>query len=117
MVSPINGEKPIASSAERPGESSKNGRPEQPAGSTASSPENKSVAAASESPKLDQARQLYDLENQAARPAGERIDTPEAARSLLDQILEQISSTPEQALKAQGEVTSPLANLLQAAPG
>jgi hypothetical protein len=117
MVSPINGEKPLASSAERLGESTKNSRPEQRTGSPASSPENKPAEAADESPKLDQARQLYELENQTARPAGERITTPEAARSLLNQILEQISSTPEQAVKAQGAVSSPLANLLQAAPG
>lgn len=117
MISPVNGEKPLASSSERLGESSKNNRAEQTAGSPARSGENPSAPAASESPKLDQARQLYELENQAARPAGERIDTPEAARSLLDQILEQISHSPDQALKAQGKVSSPLANLLQAAPG
>lgn len=117
MVSPINGEKPLASSAERLGESSGNKRPQPSKSAVAGQPESQAATAGSESPKLDQARQLYELENQAARPAGERIDTPEAARSVLDRILQQISSNPEQAVKAQGSVSSPLANLLQVAPG
>jgi len=117
MVSPINGEKPIATSAERLAESSRNNRPEQPVASPASSPEKQPAESAADNLKLEQARQLFDLENRTARPAGKEITTPEAARSLLDQILEQISSTPEQAVKAQGSVSSPLANLLQVAPG
>ena len=117
MVSPINGEKPITTSSERPGESSKNNRAEQVAPSPASSPQSKPAEPAGEEMKLDQARQRLDLENQMTRPAGEQIATPEAARSLLDQILAQISDAPEQAFKAQGSVSSPLANLLQSTPG
>lgn len=117
MVSPINGEKPIATTTERPGESSKNHRAEQVAPSPASSSQAKPAEPAGEEIKLEQARQRLDLENQMTRPAGERIATPEAARSLLDQIVAQISDSPEQAFKAQGAVTSPLANLLQSAPG
>ena len=117
MVSPINGEKPIATSTERLGESSKNNRPEQVAPSSASSRQSKPDEPTGDEIKLDQARQRLDLENQMTRPAGEQIATPEAARSLLDQILAQISSSPEQAFKAQGSASSPLANLLQSAPG
>ncbi|MEJ2394148.1 MAG: ribosome maturation factor rimM, partial [Candidatus Thiodiazotropha sp.] len=67
--------------------------------------------------EVDKARHLYDLENQTARVAATEITTPEAARSLLDQILEQLNRAPEQAMKSQasGE-TAPLANLLQTAP-
>ncbi len=118
MVSPINGEKPIASSSERLGESAKNNRPEQSqASSAAGSPQQKPAETARDTPQLDQARQLFELENHTARPAGEDITTPEAARSVLGRILEQISSAPEQAIKAQGSVPNPLANLLQTAPG
>ena len=117
MVSPINGEKPIAASTERLGESSKQNRSEQVAPTSPSSGQTKAAEPAGEEIKLDQARQRLDLENQMTRPAGEQIATPEAARSLLDQILTQISDAPEQAFKAQGSVSSPLANLLQSAPG
>lgn len=117
MVSPIHGEKTIAASTERPGESSQHNRPEQVAPSPAGSSQSKPAEPAGEEIKLGQAQQRLDLENQMARPAGERIATPEAARTLLDQILQQISNAPEQAFKAQGSVSTPLANLLQSAPG
>jgi hypothetical protein len=116
MVSPINGENPLASPSERLGESAKNSRQEQRVASPTGSEKPATAEPAGETPTLDQARQLFELENQAARPASEKINTPEAARSLLDQILTQIGNNPEQAVKAQGSVSSPLANLLQTSP-
>lgn len=117
MVSPINSDKPIASSTERTGESAKNSRNEQAAKAPSSSQEHKSTEPAGTTVEVDKARQLYELANQKSRATGTEITTPEAARSLLNQILEQISAMPEQAMKSQAShAASPLANLLQTAP-
>ncbi len=117
MVNPINGDKPIAVTTERAGEST-NGRRSEKAAATPSAPtESKPAEPAGTTLEVEGARQLYELENQAARVSGAGITSPEAARTVLDQLLEQIGTQPEQALQAQGSgVTAPLAKLLQAAP-
>ncbi len=116
MVSPINGDKPIAVATERSGESTHGGRSEQ-AAATASPHQTKAAKPVDTSVEVEGARQLYDLENQAIREPGTAIASPEEARSVLDRVLEQIGTRPQQALQAQGSgVTAPLAKLLQSAP-
>jgi hypothetical protein len=117
MVSPINGDKPIAASTERSGESAKNSRREPASLAPSSSLKSNTAEPVGSIVEVDKARHLYDLENQTARVTAAEITTPEAARSLLDQILEQLNRAPEQAMKSQASgASAPLANLLQAAP-
>jgi hypothetical protein len=117
MISPINGDKPVTVSTERSGESAKSNRAEQTAvtpSGTSSSHTTDPVGAIVE---VDKARQLYEMENQSARVPGAEIKTPEAARSLLDQIIEQFSKSPEEAMKSQTSgASAPLINLLETAP-
>jgi len=68
-------------------------------------------------PDVASARQMYQLESHRLETASARIDTPEQARTLLDQLLQQFSVAPEAALKAQGNGPSQwLDKLLSAAP-
>ncbi|MGD8909838.1 MAG: hypothetical protein PVF13_01760 [Chromatiales bacterium] len=118
MVSPINGDKSITASTERTGESAKNSRSEQAAISPSTSQERKTAVTLDSTLEVDNARQLYDLESQPSRVSAAQINTPDEARSLLGQILEQFSNEPEQAMLSQGSrAESPLASLLQNAPG
>jgi hypothetical protein len=116
MINLINGDKPISPATERSGESHKSAKPEQanlPSGTTEAQPD-KPVGSNVE---IDQARQLYNLETQANRPPASAVETPAAARSLLNTIMEQFRSTPEQAFKSQAtQVSTPLAKLLEQAP-
>jgi hypothetical protein len=117
MVSPINGDKPITAPTGRSAESPKNSRSEQTPSAPSSPLEQRAVEGTGTTLEVDKARQLFDLENQQTRISGTEITTPDAARSLLDTIIEQFSSMPEQAMKTQGsQVMAPLANLLQTAP-
>lgn len=116
MVSPINGDKPITVSTEQTGKSTKN-RPNEPtANAPSSSLEGQVAEPVGTTLEVDKARRLYDLENQTSRIAGAEITTPEAARSLLEEILAQFKQAPEQAVKSQGSQGDALANLLQTAP-
>lgn len=117
MVSPITGDKPITAPTGRSGESPKNSRSEQIPSAPSSPLGQRAIEATGTTLEVDKARQLFDLENQPNRVSGTEITTPDAAHSLLDTILEQFSTMPEQAMKTQGsQVTPPLANLLQTAP-
>lgn len=118
MVSPINGDKPLSVSTDRSGESARNARSEQPAVTSANAPERASSRPAETLLEVEGARQLYDLEHQPPRSLGTGISSPEEARSLLNQVLGQISARPEDTLKAQGaQAAPPLANLLKTMPG
>ncbi len=116
MINPINGEKPLAISTERSGASTKNGRSERteanesPLGREAAEPVGTSV-------DVENARQLYEMETQRTQGAAVEIATPDQARSVLQQILQQFSAEPEQAMKSQASgVSARLAGVLQAAP-
>jgi hypothetical protein len=117
MVSPINGDKSVAASTERTGESAKNNRSEKAAIAPSTTQERQSAAPAGSTLEVNSARQLYDLENQASSVTSTQINTPDEARSLLGQILEQFSSNPEQAMLSQGShAEESYASLLQNAP-
>ncbi len=117
MVNPINGDKPLSTTTTRSDASSR-GKEVTPVTSHSDSasqqPSSESVRA---SVDIDKGRQLYEMESQRSAATGQTIKTPEQARSLLGQILNQISQAPEQAMKSQASTdASPLANLLESAP-
>lgn len=116
MVSPVNGDKPVSPSTERSGGSHKSNQSQQVVAQPGTT-EHQASETASTTLEVDKARQLYEMESQKNRALASAIDTPEAARSLLDRIVNQFGNTPEQAFKSQasGSLT-PLANLLEAAP-
>lgn len=116
MVSPINGDKPITTTAERSGESAKSSRGEQAASGPSNTLEHKAAKPVGTTMEVDKARQLYDLESQQSRGTEQAVASPEAARSLLQEVLEQFSAAPEQAMKSQGSQSAALANLLLSAP-
>jgi hypothetical protein len=116
MIDPINSDKPISPATARSGESHKSVKPEQ-SGLPSSAAEKQAETATGTTVEVDQARQLYNLENQVHSPLASTVKTPEAARSLLDTILEQFTSAPEQVFKSQAtNVSAPLASLLEKAP-
>ena len=116
MINPLNGDKTLSSAMERSGESQKNARTEQTAIPPNASDSGKESAVSPEV-EVDQARQLYNLENQANRPVAASVDTPEAARSLLNTVLQQLQENPDQAYRTQASSASaPLARLLEQAP-
>lgn len=116
MINPLAGDKPIAPSTEHTAQSGKSQESEQTAGRAPSREESAALPSGT-TLEVDQARQLYELENQKARLEGPDISTPEEARSLLDRILEQISGAPEQAMSSQGSrAGTALALLLQTSP-
>lgn len=118
MVSQIHGDKPLPATTERTGESAGKRRSEPDTGQNMGRSQNAPAATvASDTVEVDKARQLYDLESQAIRPATTEIATPEQARSLLNRVMEQFSSQPEQALQSQtAGASASLANLLQSQP-
>ena len=116
MVNPINGDKPITTTTTRSDESSKRTEPNQVTAQT-DRPEHKAAEPVNATLEVEKARQLYEMESQKNAPSGPAIETPEQARSVLSQILDQISQAPDRAMKTQASASaSPLANLLEAAP-
>ena len=116
MINPLNGDKPLSSAMERSGESQKNARTE-PTAIPPNASDSGNEAPASPNVEVDQARQLYNLEQQVNRPVAASIDTPEAARSLLSTVLQQLQDNPDQAFRTQASnASAPLARLLEQAP-
>ncbi|MCU7798383.1 MAG: hypothetical protein KZQ75_14760 [Candidatus Thiodiazotropha sp. (ex Myrtea spinifera)] len=116
MVSPVNGDKSITSTTARSGESNSSAKPQQ-GGVQTETLDQKATEPVSATLEVDKARQLYEMESQKNLAAGPAIETPEEARSVLGQILEQFSQTPALAMKTQApETTATLASLLNAAP-
>jgi hypothetical protein len=117
MVNPINGDKPLSTTTTRSDASSRGKEATPVSGQTDSSSQKQSAQSVGSSVDIDKGRQLYEMESQRSAATGQPIETPEQARSLLGQILNQISQAPEQAMKSQASATaSPLANLLESAP-
>jgi len=117
MVNPVTGDKPIAPPSERTAPSGRSHEPMQTATRLPSREEESPAGSPDTTLEVDQAQQLYALENQKAHLGSNGISTPEEARSLLARILEQISATPSQALSSQGAMAgAALAHLLESAP-
>jgi hypothetical protein len=117
MVNPINGDKPLSTTATRSDASSRGKEATPVSGQTDSASPQQSAEPVRAGVDIDKGRQLYEMESQRSAATGQTIETPEQARSLLGQILNQISQAPEQAMKSQASTdASPLANLLESAP-
>jgi hypothetical protein len=114
MINPLNGDKTLSPAMERSVESRKQANAERTAPAPA---EQHNEPSASATVEVDQARQLYNVEHQASRPVSGTVDSPEAAGSLLNAILQQFSDSPEQAFRTQAaNVSPPLVKLLEQAP-
>lgn len=117
MVNPVTGDKPIAPSSERTAPSGRSHQPAQTAPRLSSREEESPTGSPDTTLEVDQAQQLYTLENQKAGLGSSGIATPEEARSVVARILEQIGAAPGQALSSQGAVAgAALAHLLESAP-
>ena len=81
------------------------------------SADTRSSAATESRVDVDSARQRYRLETQRAAATEPRITTPQQAKALLGQILEQFSATPQQALQTQSSAGAAIpTRLLERAP-
>jgi hypothetical protein len=116
MVTPVNPDKTVSGRADKPLQTNQRmptGQDHQPKDAAASH----ATATTETQVDVESARQLYQMENQRPAAAGSRITTQQQARTLLDQILQQFSATPDKTLQAQSpNGTAALANLLQRAP-
>jgi hypothetical protein len=117
MISPVNSDKPINTSTDQSGQSRSSQKTTQAAEQTAPQ-QTQTTQASGSTVEVDQARRLYDIENNRIQASEFTLETPEEARSLLDNIVQQIANTPDAAAKAQaGNATAdPLSAILQSAP-
>ncbi len=111
MVNPINSDKPITLTTESSLHSNRTAtKGQEEAGETPARVQDTEPTASDV--QIDGARQLFELEQ--SRPDG-ALETPEQARSLLDQVLERLGATPQTVMQAQtGNASATLANLLSA---
>ncbi|MCU7935676.1 MAG: hypothetical protein KZQ99_12480 [Candidatus Thiodiazotropha sp. (ex Dulcina madagascariensis)] len=118
MVSPVNSDKPINTTAEKSGYSNRSVKTDQTTVNTTNLETHAPEAAGSGSTlEVDKARRLFEMEAGRANGADSDISTPAQARALLDNILRQFTASPEDAMKSQSaKATQPLASLLENAP-
>ncbi|WP_177420965.1 hypothetical protein [endosymbiont of Lamellibrachia barhami] len=111
MVNPINGDKPITLTTEPSLHSNRTATKGRGEAEEAPARTHDTETTAT-NVQIDGARQLFELEQ--SRPDG-ALETPEQARSLLDQVLERLGTTPQAVMQAQtGNASATLANLLSA---
>ncbi|MEN8179709.1 MAG: ribosome maturation factor rimM [Pseudomonadota bacterium] len=116
MVIPVNSDKPVTTGSDRTTQSRQEMTREQ-IGSQRSDSTLQGTPGTETKPDVETARHLYQLENNPLETVRSGIETPEQARSLLNQLLQQFSAAPEAALKTQGSGSNNLlGNLLSAAP-
>ncbi|MCU7802856.1 MAG: hypothetical protein KZQ92_07795 [Candidatus Thiodiazotropha sp. (ex Lucinoma borealis)] len=116
MISPVNSDKPISTTTEQSGRSNRGNETDQTTVSTTTQESRTSIADSS-TLEVDNARQLFNIETNRANAANAVISTPEQARSLLENILQQFASSPESAAKSQAaKVSTTLSSLLESAP-
>ena len=113
MVTPVNSDKPISLGTEGKTQSTGKVNTAEATGNQ----QQKSASQVETGPDVENARQLYQLENKTLETVRPNITSPEEARNLLNQILEQFSASPGDAVKAQsGGSNSMLNSLLSTAP-
>ncbi|MET0066167.1 MAG: hypothetical protein ABW076_07460 [Candidatus Thiodiazotropha sp.] len=116
MINPVNSNKTVNTTTDRtatPGtrdSSGSSGRDASPVRGTETVDEPRSA------PEIENARQLYQME-QTRNGAGVSLASPAEARATLDNLLQQFTGNPAGAASAQlANVTSPMANLLKLMP-
>ncbi|MES9833607.1 MAG: hypothetical protein ABW157_03620 [Candidatus Thiodiazotropha sp. LLP2] len=116
MINPVNSDKNIQTTTDRSSQSPANTKTDLATGNGESVQETQASTSSRSTVDVDNARQLYEMET-ARSASAESISTPQQARSLVQNLLQQISNSPESAAEAQlAQITRPLANLLESAP-
>lgn len=117
MISPVNSDKPINTSTDQSGRSHTSQKTAE-ASAQATTQQTQASEESSTTVDVNQARRLYDLENNRIQASASNLKTPEDARSLLENIVQQIATTPETAAKVQAgnAAADPMAGILQSAP-
>ena len=116
MINPVNSDKSINTTTDKPSQSQASVKTDQVTADNASAQQTQTQESGRPTLEVDSARQLFDIENNRSE-ATSTVTTPQQARSLLDTIVEQFGASPESAVKAQvAHVSAPLANLLESAP-
>ncbi|MES9992949.1 MAG: hypothetical protein ABW098_13405 [Candidatus Thiodiazotropha sp.] len=116
MISPVNSDKPINTTTEQSGRSHK-GQNTSAATAPQSKPQTEAVKANDASVDVDQARRLFDIENNSIAPPETPLNSAQEARSTLDAMLQQITASPDTAAQAQAsKASSQLSTILQNAP-
>jgi hypothetical protein len=114
MINPVNSDKTVQTTTDKSTQSQGSKKTEQ----ATSTGVEQAQTVAEERPTLDveNARHLYQMEANRSGQS-DALSTPQQARSMLDTLLQQFSSSPESAAQAQmAQVSKPLANLLESAP-
>jgi hypothetical protein len=117
MINPVNSNKTVNTTADRPGTT----RTQDPSNAQASqtatlSRGGEAVADNSAAPDIENARQLYQMEYTRSS-SGVTLSSSGEARSVLDNLLQQFSDHPARAASAQlANVSQPMANLLKLMP-
>ncbi|MEW8508639.1 MAG: hypothetical protein AB2598_18260 [Candidatus Thiodiazotropha sp.] len=116
MISPVNSDKPINTTTEQSGRSHTDHKTAE-AATSASTQQSEAAKADAPTVEVDQARRLFDMENNSIAPPETPLNTAEEARSTLASMLQQIAASPNTAAKAQAaNAGSQLATVLQNAP-
>ncbi|MGD8912076.1 MAG: hypothetical protein PVI97_02400 [Candidatus Thiodiazotropha sp.] len=117
MISPVSSDKAINTSTDQSGRShSSQKTAETSAPSTTQ--QTQETQANSPTVEVDQARKLFDIENNRVETSNNTLQTPEQARSLVESTVQQIVTTPESAARAQAgnASTDPIMHILASAP-
>lgn len=118
MINPVNSDKPINASTDQSGRSQASRKTAE----TPSLPSGRQKTEATQSTtttvEVDQARRLFDIENNRIQPLENALQTPEQARSTLQSILQQLAASPETGAKAQAgnSSTDTFSGILQNTP-
>ncbi|MBT2970102.1 MAG: hypothetical protein B6D72_05995 [gamma proteobacterium symbiont of Ctena orbiculata] len=116
MVSPVTSDKPINTTTEQSGRSHASQTTTETAAAQAKQ-QPASAPANGPTVEVDQARRLFDIENNRIESSETLLNTPEEARSMMLSIVQQMAASPETAAKAQAaKASSPLSDILQNAP-
>ncbi|MET0029776.1 MAG: hypothetical protein ABW101_19250 [Candidatus Thiodiazotropha sp.] len=116
MINPVNSNKTVNTTTDRPGTTRAQDQTSAQANPTTSLRGNEAVAENQGSPDIENARQLYQMEH-ARNGNGVTLASSADARSVLDNLLQQFSENPARAATAQlANVSQPMANLLKLMP-
>jgi hypothetical protein len=117
MINPVNSNKTVNTTTDRAGTTHNSGRSDAVSGNNpARSQDTEAVLENSGTPDIENARQLYQME-QTRGANGVSLETSAQARSVLDNLLQQISESPARAASAQlSQISRPMGNLLKLMP-
>ncbi|MET0051830.1 MAG: hypothetical protein ABW095_12225 [Candidatus Thiodiazotropha sp.] len=117
MINPVNSNKTVNTTADRPGTTRTQDQSSTQASQTSAlSRGSEAVAESQVAPDIESARQLYQMEHTRSS-SGVTLSSSAEVRSVLDNLLQQFSENPARAASAQlANVSQPMANLLKLIP-